>query len=150
MKVLQKLLPAHEEEFAVLHLHQMDAASDRLVQYLEQENFRSVRLLCRKDGQTVPVASESICRVETDGESLLVCTLDGRFTLPLRLYQAQRLLPPSFVQAARGVLVNLDHIQCFEPLPNGLILARLANHDTVYISRKYARALREYFKEGLL
>ena len=53
---------------------------------------------------------------------LRVRTMDDMLTLPERLYQVQRLLPQSFVQAARGVLVNLDRIECFEPLPNGLIL----------------------------
>lgn len=81
---------------------------------------------------------------------LRVRTMDDMLTLPERLYQVQRLLPQSFVQAARGVLVNLDRIECFEPLPNGLIRARLANQEYVYISRKYARELRERLKEGTL
>lgn len=150
MKVLQKRIPAEAEEYAVLHLHAQDAATDRLVRYLEQEYFRAVRLLCRKGDQTVPVDCESVCCIETEGEMLRVCTMNDVLTLPEQLYQVQRLLPQSFVQAARGVLVNLDRIECFEPLPNGLIRARLANQEYVYISRKYARELRERLKEGTL
>lgn len=150
MKVLQKHIPAQQEEYAVLHLHAQDAATERLVQYLEQECFRAVRLLCRKDGQTVPVDCDMICCIQTEGEMLRVCTMDDVLTLSDRLYQVQRLLPACFVQAARGVLVNLDRIAYFEPLPGGLIRARLANQAYVYISRKYARELRERLKEGTL
>ena len=89
MKVFFEALAADVAEFAVVHLHQRDAAANRLVAYLEQECFRSVRLLCRRDAQTVPVTSESIC-------------------------------------------------------------AQMNNGDAVYISRKYARALRERFQEGTL
>lgn len=150
MKVLQKQIPAEEEEYAVLHLHGQDDASERLVRYLEQEYFRTVRLLCRKGEQTVPVDCGMVCCIETEGEELCVRTMNDVLTLPDRLYQVQRLLPDNFVQAARGVLVNLDRIEYFEPLPNGLIRARLANQAYVYISRKYARELRERLKEGTL
>lgn len=150
LKVFFEALAADAAEFAVVHLHQRDAAANRLAAYLEQECFRSVRLLCRRDAQTVPVASQSIYRIETEGDSLLVRTADSFLTLSQRLYQVQQLLPPNFVQAARGVLINLDQVHSFAPMPNGLICAQMNNGDAVYISRKYARALRERFQEGTL
>ncbi|HBD01227.1 MAG TPA: LytTR family transcriptional regulator, partial [Lachnoclostridium sp.] len=48
MKINIKAVSHEVEESADLYIHEKDEAVDRLVEYLEQDLFRSVTLLCQR------------------------------------------------------------------------------------------------------
>jgi two-component system LytT family response regulator len=103
------------------------------------------RIPVRRRDETVILAVRQISSIVADGELLHLTTTTGeRFTISHRLHALEaRLDPKRFVRLSRGTLASLDQIKKVTPMPGGTYQVRMANAETLQVSRIQARLLRE-------
>ena len=107
-------------------------------QYLE-------RIPVRRRDETVILPVRQISSVVADGELLHLTTVSSeRFTISHRLHALEaRLDPRRFVRLSRGTLAAVDQIKKVSPMPGGTYHVRMANGETLQVSRIQSRVLRE-------
>ena len=110
MKVNIRTIGHEAEEFADLHIQKQDDAVDRLVEYLEQDLFRSITLLCQREEKICRVSSFEIYFIETVKEKQMVHTGQETYELNKRLYELERLLPSNFIRVSKSVILNIDKV----------------------------------------
>ena len=101
------------------------------------------RLFVRERGRVLPLTASSIVRLEADGDYVRVHAA-GRVHLVTATLQElhDRLDPDVFKRIHRSHVVNLDHVQVFEPAGGGRLRARLTDGSQVVASRTRSRELR--------
>lgn len=147
MKVNIRTIGHEAEEFADLHIQKQDDAVDRLVEYLEQDLFRSITLLCQREEKICRVSSFEIYFIETVKEKQMVHTGQETYELNKRLYELERLLPSNFIRISKSVILNIDKVGTYTPMLNGLMKVSLLNSEVTYISRKYLKEVRDRILE---
>lgn len=149
MRVRIYKIPPGEEEYAELYVEEETSQIERLANYIEKEKYMHSVLLCRLGNQTFRVPSKSICYIEMIEGTANVHVGSKIFESPDRLYELERKLPSGFVRVSKSVIINLEKVSRYSPVPGGLMKAGMSNGEDVYISRKYLRDLRDILKEGL-
>ena len=155
MKVKIRIINPEKEERADLHVHHEDKYVKDLTEYLEQDMFRSVILICSRDKEIVKVESQNILYIESVMEKQIVHLLENGKTqgdskdciTKKRLYELERILPSSFVRISKSIIVNSDRIRVFKPMFNGMMEITLDNDENIYISRKYLKEVRNKIME---
>ena len=147
MKVNIKTIIRESEESADLYIHERDDTVDRLVEYLEQDLFRSVMLMCQKGEKICRVPSLEIYLIETVNEKQVVHTEQETYELNKRLYELERLLPSNFIRISKSVIMNIDKVRNYTPMLNGLMKVSLLNSQVTYISRKYLKEVKDRILE---
>ncbi|WP_024346393.1 LytTR family DNA-binding domain-containing protein [Lacrimispora indolis] len=147
MKVNIKTISHEAEETAHLSIHEQDDAMDRLVEYLEQDLFRSVTMLCQRGGKLCRVPSHEICLIETVNEKQVVHTKEETYETNQRLYELERLLPSNFIRISKSVIMNIDKVRTYTPMLNGLMKVSMINSQVTYISRKYLKEVKDRILE---
>lgn len=150
MKVVVHRLAEREEEYADLYIKKESPYIERLIDYMEKERYLQTVLIGKLGEKTYRISSKEICYVETIEATAYIHTEEKVFQCGKRLYELECLLPPSFFRISRSVLMNLEQVRGYSPLPNGLMKASMKNGEEIYISRKYLRELRHVLKEGIL
>ena len=98
-------------------------AVDRLMGYLEDE----VRMLKFEDIACVTVLGGKTCAVATDGKT---------YRLHMRLYEAESILPSSFIRINKSTVANETHILRFVATIGGGIDAVFQGGHRDYVSRR--------------
>ena len=91
--------------------------------------------------------SDTVFYVESVREIQSIHTADEVYETRERLYVLEKLLPASFIRISRSVILNLDKVRLYRPILNGLMEAGLENGESVYISRKYLKEVRDRILE---
>lgn len=139
MKIRFNKINTEEEEYAELHIHEMDDAMNRLSGYLEQELFRSFTLICHQEENICRVPSDDIYLIETVKDRQMVHTGQEVYEVKKRLYELEHLLPPNFVRISKSVIINIEKAEFYTPMMNGLMKVSMKNSLVAYISRKYLK-----------
>ncbi|ADL04888.1 LytTR family DNA-binding domain-containing protein [Lacrimispora saccharolytica] len=147
MRVNIKTIGYETEEFADLYIQEQDDAMSRLVEYLEQDLFRSVTLLCQTGDKICRISSLEIYLIETVKEKQVVHTGQETYELNKRLYELERLLPSNFIRISKSVIINIDKVRTYTPMLNGIMKVSMLNSQVTYISRKYLREVRDRILE---
>lgn len=104
----------------------------------------SKTLLVKERGEFVQVSAKDIFYMETVDRRTFVYTEKKVFETDFRLYELEeRLTDFDFFRASKSIIVNLQKIEILAPELNRMMLAIMKNNEKIYISRKYARALKE-------
>lgn len=121
----------------------LSAASAALESVTQKEYLQ--RIPVRRRDETVILPVRQIVSIVADGELLHLTTIaNERFTISHRLHALEaRLDPRRFLRLGRGALAALDHIQKVSPMPGGTYQVRMANGQTLPVSRIQSRLLRE-------
>lgn len=141
MKVTIQFIPKHQEEMAVLYLHQDHKQIDEMKAYLERNGIANHVIAVTQKGKTVYLSSEMIYSIEAEKNVRLIHTQEEIYHSQHKLYELEDLLPGSFVRISRSAILNTNKVRLYRPLPNGLMAAELVNGTTAYISRKYLKNL---------
>jgi len=147
MKIKIKTVSQEVEESADLYIHEKDEAVDRLVEYLEQDLFRTVTLLCQREEKICRVPSPEIYLIETVNEKQVVHTKEETYETNRRLYELERLLPSNFIRISKSVIMNIDKVRNYTPMLNGLMKVSMINSQVTYISRKYLKEVKDRILE---
>lgn len=101
------------------------------------------RLFARSGARIVPIAVESIRRVQATGDYAEVHCAAGRFLLQVSLVDlVSRLDPERFRQVHRSHIVNLDHVREMKPYDERRLLIAFEGGDEILASRKASEELR--------
>lgn len=146
MKVTIQEIDKAKEEAVELFIHQHNKSIENLIDYIENEKFKSIKLSCYKDGRIYKVKSDDIYFVETTKKDLLIHTEKDIYEYKNRLYEIEKILPAQFVRISKSTILNLEKVLVYNPLLNGLMEVKLINNEITYISRKYLREVREKIK----
>ena len=146
MKVTIQEIDKAKEEVVELFIHDYNKSIENLIDYIENEKYKSIKLSCYKEGKIYKVKSDDIYFVETTKKDLLIHTEKDIYEYKNRLYELEKILPTQFVRISKSTILNLEKVLVYNPLLNGLMEAKLINNDTTYISRKYLREVREKIK----
>lgn len=131
-------------ERAVRLVGEPDGASEaraRATEALDSEVDLS-RLFLRERDAILPVPIERISRFEADGDYVVVHVDDRRHLVRLRLQDLEDRLGDRFLRVHRSHLVNLDHVQKFEPHEDGRLVVVMSDDAHILASRSRSRELR--------
>lgn len=147
MKVRFNRINHEEEEYAELHIHEVDGSISRLAGYLQQELFRSVTIVCQQEETICHISSSEIYLIETVKEKQMIHTEQEIYETKKRLYELERILPPNFVRISKSVIINTEKAKIYTPMLSGLMKVSMVNSQEAYISRKYLREVRDRILE---
>lgn len=141
MKVTIQFVSKHQEEMAVLYLHEDHKQIEEMKAYLESDGIANHVIAVTQKGKTVYLSSEMIFSIEAEKNVRLIYTQEEIYHSQNKLYELEELLPGNFVRISRSAILNTTKVRLYRPLPNGLMAAELVNGTTAYISRKYLKNL---------
>jgi two-component system LytT family response regulator len=119
------------------------AVSDRERAQTALEPGPLVRLFARQGDRIVPIATESILRIQAQGDYAEVHTSDGVFLIHISLSDlVARLDPGSFLQVHRSHIVNLAAVAHLRPYDERRLAIILRDGSVVVASRGASEALR--------
>lgn len=101
------------------------------------------RYLTRRGDAMVPVHVRDIATITGAQDYAEVATREGRHLVRMSLGEFEKRLDPAlFKRVHRSAIINLDHLSKAEPAGGGRMIARMANGDSVPVSRSGALLLR--------
>jgi len=119
------------------------AVSDRERAQTALEPGPLVRLFARQGDRIVPIAIESVLRIQAQGDYAEVHTSDGVFLIHVSLSDlVARLDPGSFLQVHRSHIVNLAAVAHLRPYDERRLAIILRDGSVVVASRGASEALR--------
>ncbi len=148
MKALIEWVEEKKQEEVRIRLLKGDASAEALREYVELENWRIVSLPGRKDGELCRIKSSDILYIDSVNEVQYLHTQNGVYETRERLYQLERMLPVTFLRISRAVIYNRERAVGYRPLLNGMMEVLMENGESVYISRRYLRDVRDKLLEG--
>jgi len=123
---------------------------DDTIQKLQQHilDLTAPRLVFYKDAQEYYLPLEDILFFETDGEQVYAHTKSDAFKVRHRLYELEEMLPRSFLRAAKGTIVNTQHIYSINRnLTSSSKISFNGTHKHIYVSRHYYKSLKDKMNE---
>ncbi|MDF2674559.1 MAG: response regulator receiver protein [Clostridiales bacterium] len=142
MKVEIQYVNSKEEECAVLQVCQNHPGIKKLQEIIEKAAYQTMTIPCFLGEQIYSISCEHILYFETIQDILFVHIGSKVYEAKKRLYELEEILPKQFARISKSVIMNLDQVQYYSPLANGLMKATFYNGEETYISRKYLRLLR--------
>ena len=149
MKVTIQAIDKEKEEFVELFIHEKNESIKNIIDYIENEKYRIIKLSCYKNGKIYKVKSDDIYFVVTTKNTLLIHTENDIYEYKNRLYELEKILPSKFIRISKSTILNLEKVLIYNPLLNGLMEVRLINSEITYISRKYLKEVRSRIKGGI-
>lgn len=141
MKIELKLDPLEQETRVVIHAPARTPEVEELLGRLEQAD---AGLLGFRGDTAVPLDLERVLRFFGEDKEVRVQTLDGTYTVRLRLYELeQRLAGRRFARVSHSEIVNLRQVTALDLSLTGTIRMTLAGKVTTYVSRRYVKKMKE-------
>ncbi len=141
-----------------LVLHQQREINETEVEVRYAEMDENVRSLIRRirqseqhiigedNGRRYRVPIESIYYIESMERNVFIYTKAEVFRSELRIYQFLNLLDGyDFVQIGKGIIVNMNMIDCLNSLANSRLQITLINGERLNVSRRFLAAMKSSF-----
>ncbi|MCM0648067.1 LytTR family transcriptional regulator [Clostridium swellfunianum] len=142
MKVEIHYVNSLEEECAVLEICENHPGIIKLQEIIQKGTYQTLTIPCFLREQIYSISCEHILYFETIQDKLFVHTGSKMYEAKKRLYELEEILSEHFARISKSVIINLEHVEYYSPLANGLMKATFYNGEETYISRKYLRLLR--------
>lgn len=141
MKVKLTVIPKNEPEYAILHIHKDNPQKELFSSYLQMDGNIQKNIPVSKEGKLLYLPAETIYYIEAEPNSRIIYTAANAYHTNKRLYELTEELPSSFTRISKSVILNINYVRLYRPLPNGLMSTELKNDSYVYISRSYLNNL---------
>lgn len=142
MKIEVKVDAACGETTLVIHTNKVTDEIHNLVRRLSKDAPQV--LVGFRGEEAVILAQEDILRVFAEVGKVFAETVEGRFSLRLRLYEMEeRLDGKRFVRISNSEIVNLHWIRGFDLSFAGTICVRMKNDAVTYVSRRYVAKIKQ-------
>ncbi len=120
---------------------------DKLKSYVLENSPPAVKKIwaAKGDGAGVLLDYDQILWFEADDKRVIVQNQTGE-RLQVRYTMTdleERLVVQGFFRSHKSYLINLGHVREVEPWFSGTFVIRMSNHETVPLSRQYAKVLKE-------
>ena len=142
MKIEIQVDESRKEPLVVVYADKVSEEIHALVRRLSQDAPQV--LVGFRDDEATILQEETMLRVYAEGGKVLAETMDGLFTLRLRLYELEeRLDRTRFVRISNSEIVNLRKVKGFDLSFAGTICVRLQNNAETYVSRRYVAKIKQ-------
>lgn len=101
-------------------------------------------ILCKRENEEHEVAVSDIFYIESvDKKSFVYCEKEV-FQCSYRLYELEEMLAASgYVRVSKATLLNIEKLKGVKTLANSRLEAMLANGESVCVTRKYLKEIKE-------
>ncbi len=107
-------------------------------------NFAPQIISGSKDNKIEVIEQADLIRIYASAGKVIAVTHKGEYTLRLRLYEIEELLPPNqFVRISNSEIINLKKVNNFDLSLTGTICVKLTNGTTTYASRRCVSKLKK-------
>lgn len=142
MHVDLKIEPGLEEPRVVIHAGADSEDIRRLIRDLSGLSLRPVSVW--EGERTMPLPQGDFLRFYTDGKGVSAQTVQGIYTVRLRLYELEQILDSHrFARISNSEIINLDRVTAVDLSLTGTIRMTLDHTVTVYASRRYVKKIKE-------
>lgn len=101
-------------------------------------------ILCRKDNEEYAIPVNNIYYVESVDKKVFVYCEEEVFQSNYKLYELENLLPhASFVRVSKSTILNIEILKGVKTLVNSKLEAILSNGESICVTRKYLKDIRE-------
>lgn len=143
MKVEIHFISNEKEESAVLNLHMDNEKKEDIEYYLQNNGVTNRTIAVSSEGKMLYLSCNKIQYIEAEQNVRIIHTQEELYHSSSRLYELEDQLPWYFIRVSKSVILNVNCVDKYCPLPNGLMMAQLKQGGVVYISRKYLKPLLE-------
>lgn len=145
MKITLNQDPSFPEPEVIINCPQADEDILRLVAMLR---IYQRKLLGVLNGEQHLLDVKDILYIDTTDKKTFLYTGTAVYESALRLYELEDgLRELDFLRAGRSIIVNFRKIKSIRPELGGRMLVTMDNEEQVYVSRQYARELKEKLRE---
>lgn len=141
MRVDIKISADIAETYAVIYSNALSEEINRLAELLE--GHPSV-IAGFEDGKIAVLKPEDIYMARVEDAEIAIYCKSKKYRSKKRLYELGDQLGSGFMQISKAAYVNLEHIDCVEPMFNGMMNLKLKNGCSEYISRTYLPRFKQY------
>lgn len=142
MQIKIELNSMYKEPEIVIFTAEMSDDIDRVFKLLSDEKPKIIAGI--KDDRVEVLEPADIIRVYANSKRVFAVTDNGKYTLKLRLYEAEeRLDKGDFVRISKSEIVNLKKVKSFDLNFAGTICVRLSNNEVTYVSRRYVAEIKK-------
>ena len=141
MKITVQEEPGLLEAEVVIRCPPGDPSAARLLSALNRE--ASGKLTGWRDGQAYPLERRDVLYAEAVDKRTYLYTAGEVFETSLRLYELEEALGPEFLRASKSAVVNFDGVRSLRPDLGGRLRLTMSNGEDIYVSRRYALAVKE-------
>ena len=142
MKLRIEISDGSSEDEVIIRCGRVDDTIQKLQEYILSMSAPKITFF--KGTQEFYLPVEDILFFETSGEQIFAHTANDAFTVKHRLYELEEILPRSFARAAKGTIVNTQHIYAINRnLTSSSQISFNGTHKHIYVSRHYYKSLKD-------
>lgn len=122
-----------------------DKVTDEVNALVNKMTEQSPPVLAGFRNDTLEILEQSdILRLYAAAGKVYAATVNGEYTLRLRLYELEeRLDKDKFVRISNSEIINLKKVKNFDLSFTGTICVSLTDGTTAYVSRRYVKKIRQ-------
>ena len=146
MEIRIRKLKEEESEYLEIGCHKVDENINEIIRFVKlgQGSLEALR-----DEKLYQIALCDIYYIEAVDERCFIYLEKECYESKKRLYEFEDLLSSrNFIRISKAMIVNMMKITEIKPALNGRFLCRLKNGESVIITRKYVRDVKERLKNG--
>lgn len=130
-----------EEPEVTIAYHEMTESVKMVTNYVR---YVDQTILCKKDNEEYSILINNIFYLESVDKKVFVYCEKEVFRSNYKLYELEEMLSQAgFVRVSKSVLLNIEKLIGMKTLVNSKLEARLSNGESVCVSRKYLKDIRE-------
>jgi len=134
------------EDEVVIRCGRVDETVQKLQEYVLSLSMPGITFYEGTQEYYLPV--DEVLFFETDGEQIYGHFTNNAFKVKYKLYELEKMLPHSFIRAAKGTIVNTSRIYSINRnLTSSSQIRFVGTHKHIYVSRHYYNALKEKMNE---
>ena len=146
MKLRIEVTDGSSEDEVIIRCGRVDESVQKLQAYIQ--SMSAPKMTFYKGAQEYFLPLEEILFFETEGEQIHAHTVNDAFRVKHRLYELEEKLPPSFIRAAKGTIVNTAKIYAIDRnLTSSSQVKFAGTHKHIYVSRHYYSSLKKKMNE---
>lgn len=130
-----------EEPEVTIAYHEMTESVKMVTNYVR---YVDQTILCKKDNEEYSILINNIFYLESVDKKVFVYCEKEVFRSNYKLYELEEMLSQAgFVRVSKSVLLNIEKLIGMKTLVNSKLEARLSNGESVCVSRKYLKDIKE-------
>lgn len=142
MKIEIKVDADCKEPKVVVYTDKVTDEVQDLVRRLSQDLPRVI--VGFREEEASILTEDDLIRVYAEGGKVLAESVQGLYTLRLRLYELEeRLDKKRFVRISNSEIINLGKVRGFDLSFTGTICVRMQNDAVTYVSRRYVAKIKQ-------
>lgn len=148
MKVRIEVTDDLEEDEVLIRCGRVDQTVQKIHRFILEQSKPGPKITFYRENQEYYFPLDDVLFFEAEGDHVYAHTASEAYLVKYRLYELERMLPRSFVRAAKSAVVNIRQIYSVTRSLTSSSLVQFANsHKQVYASRYYYKELRQRLKE---